>query len=156
MSEITEIKITPVKTLRQALQMRIIRNNCRLYMTGDNSEIGFFRQIRWFYQNYKPLFEKKLLKAWLLYYDGELAGYGMIRDRSVITLGIFYKYRGYGLGKRLFAHLLKFAKDPRLEVLKWNKRAIHIYKKFGFKKTGASQTTLFMERVGNGHEAGTK
>lgn len=57
---------------------------------------------------------------------------------------ILKKYQGYGLSKQLLNVAVKELKATRLSVNKKNKLAIDIYKKYGFKEYGNSDTMIFM------------
>lgn len=76
----------------------------------------------------------------------EIFGFGMLRGwdegYEVPSLGILIaeESRGTGIGGQLLEYLLTVASDRgskcvRLSVYEDNKRAIHIYNKFGFKIT---------------------
>jgi len=64
------------------------------------------------------------------------------KHRGDIGVSVLKSERGNGLGSRLMETLLDFAKNTAhvevitLEVNQTNKRAIALYEKFGFRKTG--------------------
>src|SRR5216683_3505567 len=104
--------LVEVKTIWQALKMRKIRNECREFMTQDKSEIGFFRQIRWFENIYKSRRSNNEMIAYLGLIEGKPMAYGLIRGRNVhpiLSGGIIERYRGNGLGKELFGFLMREA-----------------------------------------------
>jgi GNAT superfamily N-acetyltransferase len=93
--------------------------------------------------------KKKFAEVLLAYYEGEPAGYAVYFYNFSTFLGkpglyledlfVMPELRGKGLGKALFMHLMKTAKDKgcgRFEwsVLNWNTPAIEFYKSFGAKQ----------------------
>lgn len=75
--------------------------------------------------------------------------------RHVAELGIsmLIEWRGAGLGNALFECMLAWAKNKSnleiitLEVYSDNEPAIHLYRKFGFEKTG-EQVNFFKDKAG--------
>lgn len=85
----------------------------------------------------------------LAFLDGEFAGncsfsgQGLKRQKHRATMGIalYQKYTGMGIGRLLIEKLCNIAKERgfeqmELEVMVENERAIHLYKKMGFKIYG--------------------
>ena len=73
-----------------------------------------------------------------VYYNDKKIGKALIRDYGdnspfLSDLGIDKEQRGKGLGQKMLKMLMEEYKINELTVLKNNHRAIHIYKKFGFK-----------------------
>ena len=60
-----------------------------------------------------------------------------LRIKDDKTLGIMVKegYQGRGISKKLMSTILKNQNKVRLDVLEDNKKAINLYKSFGFKET---------------------
>lgn len=90
--------------------------------------------------------EKKYAEVLIAYYDDKPAGYAVYFYNFSTFLGkpglyledlfVLPEMRGKGLGKTLFMHLIKLAKEKecgRFEwsVLNWNQPAIDFYKAFG-------------------------
>lgn len=67
-------------------------------------------------------------------------------DMIDIGFGMKPEFTGQGNGKKFLAHILRFIQESfpniavRLTVATFNKRAIHLYDKFGFVKKIAFQT----------------
>ncbi|WP_073997940.1 GNAT family N-acetyltransferase [Anaerococcus urinomassiliensis] len=81
--------------------------------------------------------------------DKEIIGIGNIstnksermKHKGMLGIIVKKKYRNKGVGSLLMKSLINFAKDINLEIIELkvincNKRAINLYDKFGFKKTG--------------------
>jgi RimJ/RimL family protein N-acetyltransferase len=69
------------------------------------------------------------------------------RHCAYIVVGILQEYTGQGLGKQLFKALEEWAIDHRihrleLTVMSHNERAIHLYRKMGFKREGIKKDSL--------------
>ena len=123
-----EVHFINLKLLRQ------IRNECRSFMTRDNSEISKKQQAKWF-----GTLNKEEYKPFIFIKNGLALGYGAIKIEGtgvLISGGLLSKYRGHGYGKVLFEHLIKKAGDLKrnieLEVLRNNIRAIKVYQWLGF------------------------
>jgi len=61
--------------------------------------------------------------------------------RGEFSVSVAKKYWNQGIGSQLLSEILNFARDNAFEIIDLqvrsdNKRAIHIYKKFGFQKAG--------------------
>lgn len=63
-----------------------------------------------------------------------------LREEDIKTLGIMVKkdYQGKGIGKKLMSTILKNENKVRLDVVRGNKKAINLYKSFGFKEISES------------------
>ena len=130
-----------IQTLEQIENLRQIRNECRHFMTRNTNEISQTEQLDWY-----NLLDKEKNKLYLFYenYHGVSSpgpiGYGVIKkedDCILLTGGLLSKERNKGFGTVLFDMLVKEAKKQnlpiKLEVLKSNERAKHIYSKLGFR-----------------------
>lgn len=128
-----------VTRLEQALEMREIRNACRLFMTENPREISIDEQIAWFERikddpKWAPflLLPRRRLDA---------LGYGLVRQldsgKWVVSGGLMPKYRGLGLGVQLFWELADYIHEA-FKVPAWltvwsdNERAWRTYLKVGF------------------------
>lgn len=61
--------------------------------------------------------------------------------KAVLGISIKKEFWGQGIAQELMAKLIKFSNESGLEIIELtvrsdNERAINLYKKFGFKKTG--------------------
>ena len=77
---------------------------------------------------------------------------GQKRTAGYIGLGLLPEYRDRGVGRRLMLYAMKRARDCgfteiRLDCRLTNKRAIHLYRKLGFRTTGIRPHGLYV----NGH-----
>jgi hypothetical protein len=104
-----------IKTLKQAEELRVIRNECAFAMTKDTSEITPERQETFFREVLTPGF----IEAFLMYDDGNPVGYGLlIWDMSEHTAmtgaawsstGIKTSARGGGFGTKVTAENVRRA-----------------------------------------------
>jgi len=140
------VTVRPAPGLRDALTMRPIRNSCRSFMTRDQSEIGWLRQVWWWATRDSDL------APYLLDEAGHAVGYGIILTagrKGWLTGGLLPDARGRGLGKALFQGLCRHAKradlHPMLEVLKNNPRAERLYHSLGFKTIRETENVYIME-----------
>lgn len=133
-----------VRTLRQAMQMRAIRNDARHFMTRDQTRIRIARQVKWFYNVYKPMLSEGLWECFLATDGRFVVGYGQVRKmhgKWWVTGIIKKEHRGQGYGRKLFAALTANAarRSPGgavwLEVLKSNIRARTLYESLGYSMT---------------------
>lgn len=136
--------------------LRNIRNECRCFMTRCTKEIPIEDQKKWF-----ESIDKNKIKPFLFQeiYDGILicgpVGYGLLRiedDCVLISGGLNSDYRGKGFGFVLFNLLIneskKYNLPIRLEVLKSNTVAVHLYNKLGFTKVKENDTICEMTYQG--------
>lgn len=149
------IVLKRVETLEDAEKLRIIRNDCKDFMTRDCSFIAKEQQQRWFTNI------SKNIEVFLLYniVDGVIVtpiGYGLIKkeeDKYLISGGLIETERNKGYGKVLFGYLLKNIKPDlpiMLEVLKTNIRAFAIYNSLGFVVTADDGNIITMHyNIGN-------
>jgi ribosomal protein S18 acetylase RimI-like enzyme len=118
--------------------LRLIRNNCRLYMTNNQEMISRQQQIDWYKNLNTDEYKVFLFKV---PHEGiyHPIGYGIVKldsGSAVLTGGIIRGYRGFGYGEVLFKELvsqgLQYRKCVRLDVLRSNSRALKLYQKLGF------------------------
>jgi len=143
-SQVPTIQLREIKNVRDALIVREIRNECRLFMTNDSSSINIFRQLVWYLTKYKPQNNKGGMYGFLFKTNGRSAGFGLIslkNGKYFVTGGLRKSERGKGLGKRLFLELIKSvpSKEVWLEVLDSNIAAKKLYIALGFRKTSQIQ-----------------
>lgn len=139
-----------VTTSAEAENLRLIRNQCKDYMTRSTSFITPEQQEEWF----KTAFKK--YELYIAYYieHGSIAvdaGFGVIHledNEYLLTGGLVPEYRDKGLGTPLFKFLVDNCNKQqpiRLEVLKTNTRALKTYEKLGFIQTGEFDLIYTME-----------
>lgn len=139
-----------VTTTNEAEMLRVIRNQCRSFMTRSTEEISAEQQQVWFKTAYKKyeLYIAYAIEHGVCIVD---AGYGLIHlnDKEyLLTGGLVPSYRDRGLGAVLFKFLVDNCNKQlpiRLEVLKTNLRALKTYEKLSFVITGETDKVYFME-----------
>lgn len=139
-----------VTTANEAEILRVIRNQCRTFMTRNTDEISAEQQQEWF----KTAFKKyELYVAYVIEHGVCIvyAGYGLIHlneGEYLLSGGLLPEYRDKGLGSQLFKFLVDNCNKQlpvRLEVLKTNIRALKTYEKLNFVTTGENDKVYFME-----------
>lgn len=122
-------------TLRDAEAMRVIRNDCRAFMTNNTNEISHEQQVNWF----KNL-NREELHPLLFEVDSIPLGYAIerkIEDGWWLTAGILSAYRGKGYGEEIFRLMIeRVGTTCYLEVRDDNIRAKNLYIKLGFDQIG--------------------
>lgn len=119
--------------------VRLLRNQCRAYMTRDTHDIGPAEQQLWWSR-----LDHEANRLFLFfvtdtteYATGTTAvGYGFCRKLGGtwwVSGGLASAWQGKGLGKKLFGFLLEQTGLPCwLEVLEHNARAFNTYRALGF------------------------
>jgi ribosomal protein S18 acetylase RimI-like enzyme len=131
--------------------MRLIRNECRGFMTRDRREISCSEQCQWW-----STLSHEQVQCYLFQYESVNVGYGVVRaEISVqhphgvawLTGGLLPAYRGRGLGRALFQCLIHLSSmQPWLEVLRQNERARRLYEELGFRVVWEDGDVLTMTR----------
>jgi ribosomal protein S18 acetylase RimI-like enzyme len=146
----THLVFKRVTTSNEAEMLRVIRNQCKDYMTRNTSVITPEEQLEWFKTAYKKY---ELYIAYAVEYGACIvdAGYGLIHlneKEYMLTGGLVPGYRDKGLGANLFKFLIDNCNKQipiRLEVLKDNLRALKTYEKLNFTTTGETDKIFIME-----------
>ena len=146
----THLVFKRVTTSNEAEMLRVIRNQCKSYMTRNTSEITPEEQLEWFKTAYKKY---ELYIAYAVEYGACIvdAGYGLIHlneKEYMLTGGLVPEYRDKGLGTILFKFLIDNCNKQipiRLEVLKDNLRALKTYERLNFTTTGETDKIFIME-----------
>jgi ribosomal protein S18 acetylase RimI-like enzyme len=146
----THLVFKRVTTSNEAEMLRVIRNQCKDYMTRNTSVITPEEQLEWFKTAYKKY---ELYIAYAVEYGACIvdAGYGLIHlneKEYMLTGGLVPGYRDKGLGTILFKFLVDNCNKQipiRLEVLKDNLRALKTYEKLNFTTTGETDKIFIME-----------
>lgn len=89
--------------------------------------------------------------------DGEIAGNCQLsfhnkpktRHRADVSIALIQKYWGLGIGTAMFEEMFRIAKEHgieqlELEVVEGNERAIGLYQKFGFVRTGTRPNAIHL------------
>jgi ribosomal protein S18 acetylase RimI-like enzyme len=100
------MRLREVTTRGDALALRVIRNECREYMTFATEEISEAEQLRW----WEHIRGNPAWRLWLVYVPdwAEAVGFGMLRVGTngwLVTLGFRPWMRGRGLGTLLYRAL---------------------------------------------------
>lgn len=106
------MKIIEVRGLMDALAMRQIRNETRLFLTGNREHIGMLEQILWYYGTYKPQNADGKFFAFLAVIDDRAAGFGIVREvdgKWWPTYALSEWARGGGHGLALMKRMVKHA-----------------------------------------------
>ena len=146
----THLVFKRVTTSNEAEMLRVIRNQCKDYMTRNTSEITPEEQLEWFKTAYKKY---ELYIAYAVEYGACIvdAGYGLIHlneKEYMLTGGLVPGYRDKGLGTILFKFLIDNCNKQipiRLEVLKDNLRALKTYERLNFTTTSETDKIFTME-----------
>ena len=146
----THLVFKRVTTSNEAEMLRVIRNQCKDYMTRNTSEITPEEQLEWFKTAYKKY---ELYIAYAVEYGACIvdAGYGLIHlneKEYMLTGGLVPEYRDKGLGAILFKFLIDNCNKQipiRLEVLKDNLRALKTYERLNFTTTSETDKIFIME-----------
>lgn len=146
----TQIVFKRVTTANEAEMLRVIRNQCKDFMTRNTSTITAEEQQEWF----KTAFKKyELYIAYAIEHGVCIvdAGYGVIHlneNEYMLSGGLVPEYRDKGLGLSLFKFLIDNCNKQvpiRLEVLKDNFRALKTYEKLNFTTTNETDKIYLME-----------
>ena len=83
-------------------------------------------------------FDSGMDEVYLLVEDHEIIGSVALKSNEIDDLIVNPKYQGQGYGKQILLWALEHMNSERiiLHVADWNKRAINMYKKYGFEITG--------------------
>jgi len=146
------IVLIPVQTFDDVEKLRIIRNECRNYMTRSKNLIETEQQINWWNNLDKE--SNKLYLVHKVYHAvaSTIVGYGYIRVENgeiLLTGGLTETERGKGHGKTLFGALVENSKQfdlpIKLELLKTNTKAFVVYNSLGFRVTNDDGKIIKME-----------
>jgi ribosomal protein S18 acetylase RimI-like enzyme len=141
-----------VDSVSKAESLRVMRNECRKYMTRHTDLITAEQQSAWFLSlDRTRLVPFLFVESW----HGACflpVGYGVVRREngySVLSGGLTEDYRGNGLGKALFKCLIAKSDELldlpiALEVLLSNVRAQSLYTSLGFVITYMNESVIKM------------
>jgi hypothetical protein len=119
-------------SLRDAMGMRHVRNACSSMMTRDTSKIGRMRQLWWWYRRPDGLI------PYVIEHEAGIVGYGimLIEGRHGWLTKVFRDLKARALHRSLM---------PALEVMDFNKAAIAVYEKLGFRELHRNGPVITME-----------
>jgi L-amino acid N-acyltransferase YncA len=136
------LSLKPLATVKQALLLADIRNQCRLFMTNDQREVTPDGQRQWFETHYSKQTPQRYF-VWLLYQQETPVGYAAAKlvqedNTALITEGLAEAARGKGLGSYLLRCLTQQpevqGKTLVADVRKDNPASQRLHEKFGFKE----------------------
>lgn len=143
------IAIRNAVTWRDALGMRLVRNECRSFMTRDRRKISLWRQIMWWRKlpfEVKPFVMEDNVIG--------IVGYGLVIVEPPLGLlsgGLLPSHRGRDFGTQLFRHLALKAEEcgviPWLEVRGDNQVAQRLYQKLDFVEVSRANGVICMQRT---------
>jgi ribosomal protein S18 acetylase RimI-like enzyme len=132
------ISFEAVVSSDQAEELRLLRNECREYMTGDTAEIAPRQQKQFLDQQIRP----GRVHAWLLRVEGDAAGYALLRPGNRgelwMSCGVAAAQRGRGLGVltvdlvTAMARHINPRRPVRLQVWQDNEPAVRAYRRAGY------------------------
>ena len=136
-----------VDSFREAMQVRKLRNSCRLDLTNSRDHIGLLRQGRWYFSEYVQARSTGAYRLYLIYNDEYLpVGYGALRlnnEGLFITECVGPKHRRQGYGLTILRELIQIARDEGrdlvAEIWATNVSSIALHQKVGFEFESSSQ-----------------
>ena len=141
------LRLEQINSIQDLNALRILRNECREFMTRYKEIISYNQQVEWYS---KLDLSKNIL--FLLKRENTPVGYGYIRSDNkevLLTGGLCSIERDKGYGKVLFSLLVEKSKSfqlpIRLEVLKNNNRAFSLYRRLGFDILREDNYNIYME-----------
>lgn len=128
--------IRPAVTLSEYMAVRSIRNECRDYMTRNTAELTEVDQANYWLRTRKD----STIRLVLGYWDDDIpVAFGVINGHE-ITGGVRLDFRGAGMGRAIFGYLTDRVPLPgSLEVYTWNRHALELYLKLGWKLDGVAK-----------------
>ena len=130
----------PINGIRDALAVRIIRNTCYEYLTGNQKAIGVIEQIIWYYTRYGKL-AKSCAYRLFLFFSPEHApiGYGALTldgEQLFVTECVRDCARGHGYGRWIVQSMAKIALEEQralvAEIWADNVPSISMHERNGF------------------------
>ncbi len=129
-----------VENLREAMQVRTLRNSCREYLTNNRDHIGILQQLRWYFGYYCPARRTARYRLYvLLSKERSPLGYGALalRDEKLfVTECVAPGHRGEGYGRIILRYLTKIAareqRDLVAEIWVSNNPSIALHEREGF------------------------
>jgi len=129
-----------VESLREAMQVRRLRNECRAQLTNSKDHIGLLKQSRWYFQNYRSAKKTGNYRLYLLYDErGSAVGYGALAlndGKLLITECVGLSYRGRKYGRLILDSLIHLAsaegRDLVAEIWADNVSSLALHRGAGF------------------------
>jgi L-amino acid N-acyltransferase YncA len=129
-----------VESLREAMQVRRLRNECRAQLTNSKDHIGILKQSRWYFTHYRSAKKAATYRLFLLYDEHDLAvGYGALafsNGRLLTTECVGRSYRGRKYGRVILDNLIRVAstegRDLVAEIWATNVSSLALHQSAGF------------------------
>jgi GNAT superfamily N-acetyltransferase len=129
-----------VDSLREAMQVRRLRNECRAQLTNSRDYIGVLKQSHWYFQNYRSAKKAAHYRLYLLYDERDSAvGYGALAlndGKLLITECVGLAYRGRKYGRVILDNLVHVAsaegRDLVAEIWATNVSSLALHRSAGF------------------------
>lgn len=129
-----------LNSLSDALAVRRIRNECRMYLTNYTGYISIPRQVYWYFTYYRRAAQTGIYRIFITRDDkNHPVGYGALHRLGrelFVTECVAKKYRGQGYGQAILKKLIDIAGREKLpliaEIRATNKISIALHKKCGF------------------------
>src|SRR6476619_6250408 len=100
-----------VQTLQEAMQLRVLRNSCREFLTNEKRHLGLAPQCRWYFRSYRRAMKEGSYRAYLLINDAGVAvGYGALaldQEDLLVTECVAPRLRQQGYGRLILQHLVE-------------------------------------------------
>ena len=143
-----DVSFRIVRTLRDALIVRSLRNSCRHHLTNYREHIGVMRQIRWYLGEYRRRRKSSAYRVYLFFAaDGRPVGYGALRlrdDHLYVTECVDPGHRRQGYGTAILSNLISIARHENrsliAEIWGTNDASLALHKALGFEPEGTSAT----------------
>ncbi len=115
-----ELHCSPVCSLHQAQQVRVLRNSGYQSMTNHRQPIGWFRQTLWFYRHYQPAQRRGAYRVFLFGRGRLPVGYGALQldsGRLLVTECVAADCRGQGIGSAILQRMIAIASTEQRELV---------------------------------------
>jgi RimJ/RimL family protein N-acetyltransferase len=129
------------RSLPDVLAVRKLRNQCCAFMTNDQQTLSVWRQIRWYFTNYRRSLAAGSYRIYLFLDSGKPVGYGALQLREgqlLVTECVAADRRGQGLGKNILDALIQIARREKrplvAEIWASNQASIALHERAGFRR----------------------
>lgn len=128
-----------VEDANDFVAVAMVRNECRMFMTGNQSELTLRKQLNYMSGVKDVLVIAEIPIGRSLWWP---VGYGLLRD-GWLTVGVAGGFRGIGVGRKICNDLIARG-ARRLKVLVTNRRGISLYKKLMFTEANRTNRVITM------------
>lgn len=138
------VSIVPI-TDRLKHHLRLLRNDCRSFMTHSTAEITAVQQDAWWETPARDAM--RIVMAFSA--EAVPIGFGLVQDidgKAWLTGGVMGGWRGMGVGRRIFEKIIELALSDHdevwLDVRATNDAAIKLYESLGFVETSRTDADV--------------